>query len=359
MADAAQPMGDPNAIGINWTLFSGVFAAIDTPTRNAVQAIDASLAGVVAPLIRDALTLYLLIMIVAALFSAEGGNILGQVMKQALRGAFIGMLLSNAGLFNEHVAQPLLVDFPNELIQGVVANLGGGTVTNGGGPFDDVWNHAFAAGLVVYKNLPSLSVKGFMLTLCVLTFWLVSLATVSIGFIIFLACHVIQSLMVAVAPLAAGCAMVPVTRPWFAGWYNTVAGVLVAQVLVTGLMSLMILVQTTELARIAAQPAGANEVGQVAALLGVAGIIFICAIIAKMIPNFAMAIAGGAYVHTQAFVSAAGSTMQAGATAAAAALRAATFGPHGLWGGTSPAVSGFQRANPHFAGAALGGHYAP
>ena len=175
--------------------------------------------------------------------------------------------------------------------------------------------------------------------------------------------------MIAVAPLAVACAMLPVTRQWFQGWLNTVVGVLVAQVLVTGLMTLMILVQQTELTRVAAQPAGANEVGQVAALLGVGGIIFICAIIAKMIPNFAMAIGGGAYVHMQSFVSGVGSALAAGASAAAGMASGIStmaglgrLGWQGIRGGGFPPSSsgggGMQQAMAH-AGPAPGGHYLP
>ena len=77
--------------------------------------------------------------------------------------------------------------------------------------------------------------------------------------------------------------------------FPLVFGVLVTQVLVVALMSLMVLIQKNQLSQVQAAPAGADIMGQIGSLIGVAGLLFICAGVAKQIPGLAVGIAGGAY----------------------------------------------------------------
>ena len=78
---------------------------------------------------------------------------------------------------------------------------------NGGSQFDDVWNQAYTSGLIVYKNLPSLSFEGSAARSLVFTFWAVALAAVAIGFLMFLASHVLMALLIIVGPIFVACAL--------------------------------------------------------------------------------------------------------------------------------------------------------
>ena len=202
---------------------------------------------------------------------------------------------------------------------------------NGGSQFDDVWNQAYTSGLMVYKNLPSLSFKGALLSLLVFAFWAVALAAVAIGFLMFLASHVLMALLIIVGPIFVACALFEASRQYFVGWLSTCISTVVSQVLVVALMSLMIRIETSELSRLSPASTGANEVGQIGALLGVAALLGICAWLARQIPSVAVGIAGGAYHQLGSYVGAAaaavkkvGSVSRSAAAAVASRVGAAS-----------------------------------
>ena len=195
---------------------------------------------------------------------------------------------------------------------------------------------------MVYKNLPSLSFKGALLSLLVFAFWAVALAAVAIGFLMFLASHVLMALLIIVGPIFVACALFEASRQYFVGWLSTCVSTVVSQVLVVALMSLMIKIETNELSRISPASTGANEVGQIGALLGVAALLGICAWLARQIPNVAVGIAGGAYHQLGSYVGAAaaavkkvGSAGRSAATAVTSRLGATTTSPHRAFAGRS------------------------
>ena len=98
--------------------------------------------------------------------------------------------------------------------------------------------------MIVYDNLPSVSLKGVSLSFCVFLFWGVALAAVAVGFLMFLASSVLMALLVAIGPIFIACALWPASRAFFSGWIASCVSTLTAQILVVALMSLMLQVET-------------------------------------------------------------------------------------------------------------------
>jgi type IV secretion system protein VirB6 len=284
---------DTASVAFDWHLFSGAYTAIDDPLTDAVDAALGNLIGYVNPTLKTLLTIYIIWIALQTRWVPTGAPVSG-LIAHAVRGAIIVMLLSNTSTFNQWVGTIFLHTIPDGLGNAFNGSIGSGSIT-GGTQFDEVWNGAWKAGLVVYKNLPEWSMKGAFLALAVIAFWGLAFIAVGAGFLLFLGAHVLMALLMITGPIFIACALFPASRRFFSGWLATTVGVLVSQVLVIALMSLMVRIEQNELAQVQASPAGADIMGQIGSLIGVAGVLFICAGIAKQIPGLAVGIAGGAY----------------------------------------------------------------
>jgi type IV secretion system protein VirB6 len=333
---------DTTSIAFNWHLFSGAYSAIDAPLTDAVDTALGNLIGYVNPTLKILLTIYIIWIALQAHWVPTGTPVSG-LIAHAARGAAIVMLLSNTSTFNQWIGTVFLHTIPDELGNALNGSIGAGAI-KGGAQFDDVWNGAWKAGLVVYKNLPEWSMKGAFLALAVIAFWGLSFIAVGVGFLMFLGAHVLMALLMITGPIFVACALFPASGRFFSGWLATTVGVLVTQVLVIALMSLMIRVQQSELLKVQAAPAGADIMGQIGSLIGVAGLLFICAGVAKQIPGIAIGIAGGAYHSLGAHFG-----------AAASAVKSVVRGAYGVGrSAVSSAASGVAPSPPaSFAGKSL------
>jgi type IV secretion system protein VirB6 len=335
---------DATSVSFNWHLFSGAYTGIDEPLTNAVDAALGNMIGYVNPTLKVLLTIYIIWIALQARWVPTGAPVSG-LIAHAARGAVIVMLLSNTATFNQWVGTIFLHSIPDELGNALNGSVGGGSPITGGAQFDDVWNGAWKAGLVVYKNLPEWSMKGAFLALAVIAFWVLSFIAVGVGFLMFLGAHVLMALLMITGPIFIACALFPVPRRFFAGWLATTVGVLVTQVLVVALMSLMVLIQKNQLSQVQAVPAGADIMGQIGSLIGVAGLLFICAGVAKQIPGLAVGIAGGAYHQFGDLVG-----------AAAGAATAIASGAYGVGRAAISSATNQVRPSPsRFAGRSLSG----
>ncbi len=305
MMDPVAIPTDAASVAFNWHLFSGAYTAIDSPLSDAVDEALGNLLGFINPTLKILLTIYITWIAFQTRLVPTGAPVSG-LIAHAARGAVIVMLLSNTATFNQWVGTIFLHTIPDGLGTALNGSIGSRSIT-GGAQFDDVWNGAWKAGLAVYKNLPEWSIKGAFLALAVIAFWVLSFIAVGVGFLMFLGAHVLMALLMITGPIFIACALFPASRRFFSGWLATTVGVLVTQVLVIALMSLMIRIEQNELAHVQAAPTGADIMGQVGSLIGVAGLLFICAGLAKQIPGLAVGIAGGAYHNFNGLVGAAAS----------------------------------------------------
>jgi type IV secretion system protein VirB6 len=351
MTNAATPAGAPATVDVNWTLFQTVYASVDLPLTNAVAGVLDALTGYLNPIMIAMLTAYMMFTGLRMAL-APNGMPMQTMMMDVVRGAIVVTLVGNASNFNQWIGTLFLTTIPNEIGQAINGPLGSGLPVNGGQQFDAVWNASYKAGLIVYDNLPSVSLKGVFLSLCVFLFWGAALAAVAVGFLMFLASSVLMALLVAIGPIFIACALWSGSRAFFSGWIASCVSTLTAQVLVVALMSLMFQVETTELARIANSPTNANEVGQIGSLLGVAALLGICALLANQIPAVAVGIAGGAYHNLNSYANAIGAAGTAGSK-----LINMARGPSSGGGGGSGGAPGVARpsAPSSFVGRSMSG----
>src|SRR5271166_3468555 len=207
MTNAAVPAGAPATIDVNWTLFQSVYSAVDLPVVNAVKGVLDALAAYLNPMMIAMLTAYMMLAGFRMALAPNGAPMQAMMM-DVVRGAIVVTLVGNAGNFNQWIGTVFLTTIPNEVGQAINGSLGGGgPPVNGGAQFDAVWNAAYKAGLMVYSNLPSVSLKGVALTLCVFLFWSAALVSVAIGFLMFLASSVLAALLIAIGPIFIACAL--------------------------------------------------------------------------------------------------------------------------------------------------------
>jgi type IV secretion system protein VirB6 len=315
----ATPAGDTAAVNVNWTLFQSVFDTIDTPLTNAIDGMIGALTGYVVPILQVLVAIWIVWNGLIMAISPEHFS-LGTFFRISIRAAVIVIVVQNTGTFNQWLGSPLRA-VPTEVGNVLNGPVGGQTAINGGAPFDAVWNKSYVAGLRVFDNLPSVSFKGALLSVVVFAYWAVALAAVGISFLMFMAAQVLLALLIALGPIAVVMALFPVTRGIWMGWISASVSTIVSQILVVALLSLMLRVENAELARIAGGPAGANEVGQLGALMGVAALLAICAMLARQIPSIATGIAGGVYHNLNTYTSAAWSAARATGSSAASLAR--------------------------------------
>jgi type IV secretion system protein VirB6 len=316
---SAAPAGDTAVVDVNWTLFQSVFDTIDTPLTNAVDGMIGALTGYVVPILQVLVTLWIVWNGLIMALAPEHFS-LSTFFRISIRAAAIVIVVQNTGTFNQWLGTPLRT-VPTEIGNVLNGPVGGQAAINGGAPFDAVWNKSYIAGLRVFDNLPSVSLKGAMLCIVVFAYWGVALAAVGISFLMFMAAQVLMALLIALGPLAVVMALFPVTRGIWTGWISATVSTIVSQILVVALLSLMIRVENAELARIAGGPAGANEVGQIGALMGVAALLAICALLARQVPSISVGIAGGVYHNLNHYTAAAWSATRGVAGGVASAAR--------------------------------------
>ena len=160
MTNAATPAGAPATVDVNWTLFQTVYASVDLPLTNAVNGVLGALAGYLKPdndrnadgihdvhRIQDGF---------GAQRCADADDDDGRRSWRDRRhpGRQCRQLQSmDRDAVPHHNSQRNRPS--NQRFTWC-----GGLPINGGQQFDAVWNASYKAGLIVYDNLPSVSMKG-------------------------------------------------------------------------------------------------------------------------------------------------------------------------------------------------------
>lgn len=273
---------------MNWHFFANTYAGIDAPVQAFVNGVIAALSNYITPILRALIVVYVAInaMIIATNPTQEP---LTTFLRQMIGAALIFFVVSSAANFNQYFGTIFLTTLPTEISNAISGATGGNTLN--GGAFDDIWNRAWTAGLVVYKNLPW-SLKGIALQLLVVAFWLIAIMAIGIGFMIYLGCHVILALVVALGPLFVCCALFPASRRFFDGWISAMVSLVLTQVLTITLLVLLTTTENATITQIAADNGG-NEIAHIQLLLYAIVLFVICALLASQLPGIAVGIAGG------------------------------------------------------------------
>ena len=152
---------------MNWDFFATLYSSIASPLDSSVSVVITALTNYLTPILRALIVVYV------------GGTALTMMMnptqepltsflRNLVRSALVFFVISSAANFNQYFGTLFLTTLPTEIGNSISGATGAHSLT--GGAFDDVWNRAWAAGLVVYKNLPW-SIKGIALQFLVVAYW--------------------------------------------------------------------------------------------------------------------------------------------------------------------------------------------
>jgi len=291
-----------------WHVFGDTYSLLDAPLIDAQDAMVSAAVDYITPAIRPLLVIYVIWLGFCAIYA---GASVRSVMSQAIRAGVIVVLVAHTDTYMQWVGNFFLHVLPDGL--GVVFNGAvNGVPIKGGEQFDKIWAAAAIAGSKTYESIPSLiSAKGVVLALLCLAFLLASFICVGICFVLFLVSHVAMVLLIIAGPLFIVCAMFPGSRGFAAGWLSTCVSVVTTQVLLILLLSVMVRVMQSQLIRFATPPVGDDTWTQCLALIGIGGLLGICAYLAKQVPSLASSISGGVALQLDGVLS--GAARAAGA----------------------------------------------
>ena len=300
-------------VGTDFHVFASLYTALFTPFQGAVQGVI----GALLPLMAGAVTAGVGAMLIAwALTIAVGAESAGAVMNRMitrvlLPAAVVVFLLSSVATYQQWLVT-WISQIPDDVGRAVTGGLGG-TVVNSGDPFDNVWNKAYVAGATVFTNLP-FSLKGAVLALVVIAYWIAAAAAVLLAFTMFVTSKVLLQLLVAVSPVFVGAGAFQPSRFLLRGFAGAIAGVITAQILVVALLGIAFNVENQLLAPVLASAANANVTGLIASLLITGCVLGACAVLAVKIPAIAIGISGGVFDGIAPWVAAGGMVARAAAT---------------------------------------------
>ena len=300
-------------VGTDFHVFASLYTALFTPFQGAVQGVI----GALLPLMAGAVTAGVGAMLIAwALTIAVGAESAGAVMNRMitrvlLPAAVVVFLLSSVATYQQWLVT-WISQIPDDIGRAVTGGLGG-TVVNSGDPFDNVWNKAYVAGATVFTNLP-FSLKGAVLALVVIAYWIAAAAAVLLAFTMFVTSKVLLQLLVAVSPVFVGAGAFQPSRFLLRGFAGAIAGVITAQILVVALLGIAFNVENQLLAPVLASAANANVTGLIASLLITGCVLGACAVLAVKIPAIAIGISGGVFDGIAPWVAAGGMVARAAAT---------------------------------------------
>jgi len=299
-------------VGTDFHVFAALYTALFTPFQTAVQGVI----GALLPLMAGAVTAGVGAVLMAwALTIAIGAEAVGAVMNRMitrvlLPGAIVLFLLSGVATYQQWLVT-WISQLPDDIGRAVTGGLGGAAV-NSGDPFDNVWNKAYVAGATVFTNLP-FSLKGAVLALVVILYWIAAAAAVLLAFAMFVTSKVLLQLLIAVSPVFVGAGAFQPSRFLPRGFAGGVAGVITAQVLVVALLGIAFNVENQLLAPVLASAANANVAGLIASLLITGCVLGACAVLAIKIPAIAIGITGGVFDGIAPWIAAGGMVVRAAA----------------------------------------------
>jgi type IV secretion system protein VirB6 len=301
-----------------WTIFQALTDQLDGPLRDAVDGIINGLFPSVTQGFQVGLTIWLALL-GYRIGWGRGGDAIGTMLSSFVYAAAVSAAMTVA-VYHDDI-EAVAFDLPNQ----IATAIGGGEF--GANSFDDLSGRAWAGGLRVWQHLDW---RDIGMQFLVVVFWLVSAISIAAGFGIWLASHLILSLLIAIGPLFIVLFLFPPFRGYCERWIGAVLSMITLQVLIAALLTLMIESERTLLGTLA-QADGASPLPGARMLISAAILFIICAMILRELPGVAVAIAGGVHFGqagrmTQATLGRAASLARAGAGGVAGAVSGSSAG---------------------------------
>jgi type IV secretion system protein VirB6 len=322
-ADTAGP------VATNFTIFAQVYTALFTPFQGAVGGVAGALSGTVAGWVTTGVVCMLMIWAAAMALTYETTLFDKMITKVLMPAAIVLFILQ--GHYQQYVTEPATT-FAASIGNAIVGNTGG-TVVNGGAPFDAVWTMAYGGGVAVYNVIP-VSLKGLGLFFVLAIYWVVAGAAVSFAFVLYLVSQLGLYLLIAIGPLFVGFGAFQFTRFLLKGYVSAVASLICAQILVLALLAIAFTVEKTILTPLTTTAHNANTLGMISTLITAGILLVACTVLAIRTSAYAAGICGGIFDSIAPWAAAASmawrggsqvASSAAGATRGAATLAARPF----------------------------------
>lgn len=280
---------------LQFGLFASLFASFVAPVQAAAAQIDSALVGYVAGPVRVGSVIYLGIWFATWAFNpSEGGmnKALVQMVKLALGAYFV----STAAIYSQYVANLFLNVLPQELTNAAMGVSGAPAVN--GASFDGAWASAWGAGEFVYDHLSSWNPKEVGMAVLVALYWLAAIVAIGLSFLEYAVCYVDIALGVAIGPIFVAMWPFGQLRQFFDGWFRTLSGGVLCQLLIVVLLSLLMKAENTMVATLSVLQASAGHGnGKIAqelhVLINMLLLLAAVAYIAKRLGAYAVSIVGG------------------------------------------------------------------
>lgn len=283
---------------MEWALFATLYTNIAPPMIAATDVMIGILTNWIGPVIRDAAILFIVLKLLGG--ALKGGmEPISEFQFLAVTGMVAVYLASTVAGYTMYVRDFLLNGIDVQIANALAGVTNSQAVS--GAAFDELWNRAWVAGLVVYRNLPW-SVAGLGLVAVVVLYWVVAMAGIMLAFLVWMKAFVFVALLVGLGPLFVGLWFFPLTRGWFMGWLNTTMAAILLKIMSVALLSLVLRAMTLTLTALAAtsggRATGANEIAQLQMLFGGMALFGFVAFLSIQLPGLASAICHGFAGHS-------------------------------------------------------------
>lgn len=319
-----------------WTFYQFLFQSFDTQFLAAVQTGATNLLSAVQGPLLLFVTVYIAWEASKELF-APSANPLMDFVRVCIRAVIVITMLTAAS-YTQLFQTFMLTTLPNELTAAVSNS--GVNVTGTPAAFDKLFQGGFVALDQILKNVSVFSVKSLVLGLFTAMEFLVGALFIAIGFLIYIASHIMLGLAITVGPLFVCALLFRWSVFLFSAWICTLLAMVLTQVLIVALLSLLLVTEQNILTQIvnlnAAGGANGNNLGaQIHYLVEAALLYFMIGYLSPKIEELARALTHGASPAISSLSQMAHGKLATGATAAGRA-----------------AVSGVKSAGSSLAGAA-------
>lgn len=278
-----------------WTFFAWIFDNFDTQFLNAVQAnANNLLAAVQAPLVLG-VTVWLAGTSAVELYS-PGTDPIFVLLRKAIRAALVLSLVGVANytaLFETFA----LTTLPNELTTAIAGGQAAGALTPAA--FDKLLQGGWVAVVEITKNVSVWEPKTAILAIFAILIYGVGALFIAIGFLVFIASHIMLGLAITVGPLFIAMLLWDKTVYLFNAWISALLALIMTQVMVVALLAIMLTTETNLIQQITAlngaNGTNANDIGgQVHYMLEAFLLYFMIGYLAPKVVDLAQALTRGA-----------------------------------------------------------------
>jgi type IV secretory pathway VirB6-like protein len=244
-----------------WTLFQFLYETFDVQFLTAVNTnANNLLSALTAPLIVG-VTVWLAGTMAIELYS-PGAEPLMLFVRKLIRAALVVGLIT-AAAYATIFEQFVLTTLPNELTAAITGNQSAGALTPDA--FDKLLQGGWVSVVLILKNVSAWNPQSVILALLAVIEFGIGGLFIAVGFLVFIASHIMLGLTITVGPLLVCALLWDKTVYLFNAWISTILSLVLTQVLIVSLLALLLRTENNLLQQmVAANSAGGvnfNDIG--------------------------------------------------------------------------------------------------